>query len=73
MEFGQNKFFREIDLFDFTRFFSPDFFKFSSPLLCTTENQVGCNCIPEIKKKDKEIIRPIFQNYLLVDYLCNNE
>ena len=26
MEFGQKFFFREIDLFDFTSFFGPDFF-----------------------------------------------
>ena len=31
MEFGQ-KFFREIDLFDFTSSFGLDFFKFSGPL-----------------------------------------
>ena len=32
MEFGQKKFFREIDLFDFMSFFGPDFFAFSGPL-----------------------------------------
>ena len=32
MEFGQKKFFREIDLFDFTSFLGLDFLKFSGPL-----------------------------------------
>ena len=35
MEFGQEKF-HEINLFDFTNFFGPDFFKFSGPL-CAIE------------------------------------
>ena len=32
MEFGQQFFFREIDLFDFATFFGLDFLKFSGPL-----------------------------------------
>ena len=31
MDFGQKRFFRDIDLFDFTSFFGLDFFKFSGP------------------------------------------
>ena len=38
MDFGQKEF-REIDLFDFTSFFSLDFFKFSGPLCKQTADQ----------------------------------
>ena len=42
MEFGQKKFFREIDLFDFMSFFGLDFFKFSG-LLCLLLHSISFN------------------------------
>ena len=41
MAFGQKKFFREMDLFDFTSFFALDFFNFLAH--CQTEKPISDN------------------------------
>ena len=49
MEFGQKKFFPEIDLFDFTSFFGLDVFKFSGPLCIFSSFQCPSQGTPEYK------------------------
>ena len=63
MTFAQKNFFREIYLFNFTRFFGLDFFKFSGPL-CTGSsiylNLLFCSTDPEfVEPQNWPVCHPV--------------